>query len=148
RWVEAGGHIAIGSDSNIKISLAEELRMLEYTQRLRDHSRAALATPAQSSGRHMFELSAAGGALAAGRASGSIAAGNWADLLALDANAIDLAERHGDGILDSFVFGHNDGMICDVWSAGRHVVRSGTHINREPIVARYRSALRKLVGRL
>ena len=80
-----GGKIAIGSDSNIRISLSEELRTLDYSQRLRDHSRAALATQDQSTGRRLFEAANQGGAIAAGRKCGEIAEGYYADLMALDA---------------------------------------------------------------
>ena len=95
RWLANGGAVAIGSDSNIRISLSEELRTLEYSQRLRDRSRAALATPEKSTGRRMFDAVVAGGAKAAGRDAGGIAAGAWADLLALDHDAVDLTGRHG-----------------------------------------------------
>ena len=61
RWLDAGGRIAIGSDSNIRIALAEELRTLDYSQRLRDRSRAALATPEHSTGRRLFEAILQGG---------------------------------------------------------------------------------------
>ncbi|MEL7258936.1 MAG: formimidoylglutamate deiminase, partial [Pseudomonadota bacterium] len=96
RWMQAGGQIAVGSDSNIRISLCEELRQLEYSQRLRDRSRAALATGEYSTGRAMFESICRGGARAAGRKTGRIENGAWADLLALDMGHIDLAELDGD----------------------------------------------------
>ena len=70
RYLDAGGNIGIGSDSNIRISLSEELRTLDYSQRLRDNSRAALATPDQSTGRRLFDAVAKGGAQAAGRDAG------------------------------------------------------------------------------
>jgi formimidoylglutamate deiminase len=84
-WFESGGMIAIGSDSNIRISLSEELRSLEYSQRLRDRSRAALAPSTASTGRHIFDAMIAGGARAAGRKTGQIAPGYWADLMGPDA---------------------------------------------------------------
>lgn len=148
RWLDAGGRIAVGSDSNVKISLAEELGMLEYSQRLQEHARAVLAAPGQSAARRLFEMSAAGGAYAAGRPCGALAPGNWADLLALNGAAVDLAGRRGDKILDSFVFGRSRDMVSDVWSAGRHIVQDGEHISRSRIQARYRSALQNLVGAL
>lgn len=144
RWFDAGGQIAIGSDSHIRIALAEELRMLEYSQRLRDKSRAVLATQAQSTGRHLFEAAARGGAHAAGRASGRIATGAWADLMTLDNSSIDLTGREGDTLLDSYIFAGDDRMVQDVWSAGRHVVREGQHIRRGEIVAAYRKVMAEL----
>ena len=93
RWMDAGGRIAIGSDSNIRIALAEELRTLDYSQRLRDRSRAALATAEKSTGRRLFDAILEGGAQAADRDSGRIATGALADLMALDADAVDLSEK-------------------------------------------------------
>jgi formimidoylglutamate deiminase len=137
RWLDAGGRIAIGSDSNIRISLSEELRTLDYSQRLRDHSRAAMATAEKSTGRRLFDAVTAGGAQAAGRDCGRIAPGALADLLALDHTAVDLAGRQGDRILDCFIFAGDDRLITDLWSAGRHLVRNGRHIARERITRRY-----------
>lgn len=144
RWLDAGGRIAVGSDSNIRIALSEELRMLDYSQRLRDHSRAALATPRQSTGRRLFEAICAGGAQAAGRPSGHIAPGNLADLMALDGTHIDLMEQSGDKILDCWIFAGDDRMVQDVWSAGRHMVKGGRHVAREQITASYARAMQPL----
>jgi len=135
-YAEAGGHFGIGTDSNIRISLAEELRQLEYSQRLRDRGRAMLASATQSTGRRLYEAALAGGAQAAGRQSGALAPGLWADMIALDGSAPDLAGRHGDLALDAFVFARGD-AISDVWSAGRHVVRAGRHVARDAVAARY-----------
>lgn len=144
RWMNAGGRISIGSDSNIRISLAEELRQLDTSQRLRDHSRAALATQRRSTGRRLLEDAARGGAQAAGRGTGQIALGEWADLLGLDVSHSDLVGLSGDTALDSFVFCGDSQMVCDVWSAGRHLVRDGRHIRRDEILASYRTAITPL----
>lgn len=144
RWMQAGGAISIGSDSNIKISLAEELRLLDTTQRLRDHTRAALANSEKSTGRIVYEASARGGATAAGRGKGVIAVGEWADLLALDAGHPDLEGLQGDTILDAFAFAGGNEMVQDVWSAGRHMVQNGRHVAHEAITSAYRSAVRPL----
>lgn len=148
RWQAAGGRFGIGSDSNIRIAQAEELRTLEYSQRLRDHGRAMYATEAASTGRVLVEEAALGGAQAAGRAAGAIAPGLWADLLALDLTAPDLEGRQGDMLLDAWVFAGDDRMVAEVWSAGRHVVKEGRHIARAQIVAGYRAVMRRLVGAL
>jgi formimidoylglutamate deiminase len=89
-----------------------------------------------------------GGAQAAQRRSGVIAAGNWADLVALDTKAIDLDGRKGDALLDSFIFAGDDRMIGDVWSAGRHVVHEGRHLQRDAISTRYRQTMAALKDRL
>lgn len=144
RWFDAGGAVAVGSDSNIRISLSEELRTLDYSQRLRDGTRAALATAQASTGRRIFDAVLAGGAHAAGRASGAIAAGQWADLLALDTQSIHLEGRSGDQALDAWIFAGDDRLVRDVWSGGRHVVQDGAHIDRDAITAAYRKVLQSL----
>ncbi len=144
RWLDAGGRIAIGSDSNIRIALAEELRTLDYSQRLRDRSRAALATADKSTGRRLFDAMLEGGARAADRDSGRIKAGALADLMALDDGAVDLFEKRGDMILDSYIFAGDDRLITDVWSAGRHLVRDGRHIARNAITNDYRKVMHDL----
>ncbi|WP_257883623.1 formimidoylglutamate deiminase [Roseobacter insulae] len=147
-WQAAGGALAVGSDSNIRISLVEELRTLEYSQRLRDRGRAILATRDHSTGRVIFDAVVSGGARAAGRGPGGLQAGAWADLLALDGQAPDLAGRTGDTLLDSFIFAGDRRMVREVWSAGRHLVRDGRHIRHEQIRSRYIDTLATLRGAL
>lgn len=143
-WMAAGGSIGIGSDSNVRISLSEELRLLEYSQRLRDHSRAALASQHKSTGRRLFEAINAGGARAAGRNSGRIGPGYVADLVALDSNNICLANRKGDSLLDSYIFSGSDSLVADVWSSGRHLVVEGRHIHHASIEQQYRKVMQNL----
>jgi formimidoylglutamate deiminase len=148
RYLAAGGRFGIGSDSNIRIALAEELRSLEYSQRLRDKGRAMLATAEKSTGRVLYEGAVQGGAQAGGRAAGAIAAGNRADLVALDASHVDLDGRHGDDLLDAWIFAGDDRMVADVWAAGRHVVHEGRHLHHDTLTGRYRATLARLRDRL
>ena len=144
RYLGAGGSIAIGSDSNIRIALAEELRTLDYSQRLRDRSRAALATAERSTGRRLYDEALAGGGRIAGRRTGAIAVEMQADLLALDDGSVHLAGMTGDRLLDGWIFAGDDSVVRDVWSAGRHMVREGRHVGRERIVGAYLSVLADL----
>lgn len=141
RWMEHGGAIGIGSDSNIRISLAEELRTLDYSQRLRDHSRAALASDERSTGRRIYDAMLTGGAQAADRQSGALATGKWADMITLDDSSIHLEGLGGDTILDSWIFAGDDRLVTDVWSAGRHLVSEGRHVRGSEIQAAYRQTL-------
>lgn len=147
-WRDAGGRLGFGSDSNIRISLAEELRGLEYSQRLRDRGRAILAEPGRSTGRVLYEAGLDGGASAAGRATGAIAPGLWGDLLAVGMDNPVMVGRRGDAALDSLVFAGGDGLASDVWAAGRHVVTGGRHIARDRIAADYMACIRRLQDRL
>jgi formimidoylglutamate deiminase len=142
-WLAAGGAFGVGTDSNVRISLAEELRLLEYSQRLTQKARAVMADQ-RSTGRLVWEEAAKGGAQAAGRASGTIAMGQWADLLALDTTDLRLEGLQGDQLLDAFVFAGRDGLVTDLWSAGRHIVQGGRHIAREAVETRFRATMRRL----
>jgi formimidoylglutamate deiminase len=146
RYVEAGGIFGIGSDSNVRIALSEELRVLEYGQRLRDRQRNVLAAEGGSTGRFLFEGAVRGGAQALGRDAGGIVPGGWADLVALDAGALALVGHAGDAVLDAWIFAADDRLVSDVWSAGRHVVRDGRHIARDAVEARYRVVMAELVA--
>lgn len=142
-WLAAGGAFGVGTDSNVRISLAEELRLLEYSQRLGLKARAVLADE-RSSGRLLWEAAAQGGAQAAGRGTGRIEVGQWADLLALDTDDLRLEGLGGDQVLDAFVFAGRDGLVTDLWSAGRHIIREGRHLARDAVAARFRATMRRL----
>lgn len=144
RFLDHAGRFAVGSDSNIRIALSEELRALEYSQRLRDRARAVLAAPDRSTGRVLFEEAARNGAQAIGRDAGVIAVGRRADLLALDEEALELEGRSGDDILDAWIFAADDRLVTDVWSAGRHLVSDGRHAARDAIASCYREVTKRL----
>jgi formimidoylglutamate deiminase len=144
RYFGAGGRWGAGSDSNLRIALSEELRQVEYAQRLQNKGRALLATPERSSGRVLLESACRGGAQAAARGAGVIRAGEWADLLALDMTATDLEGRAGDMILDTWIFAGDDRMVSDLWSAGRHLVQGGRHRARDTVEPRYRRVMDRL----
>ena len=148
RYLENGGKFGIGSDSNIRISLSEELRTLEYSQRLRDRGRAILASEERSTGRTLYAGAARGSAQAAGRNSGELAEGRLADIVALDGKAIDLIGKQGDAILDTLIFAGDDRMVTDVWSAGRHLVANGQCSKREAIINRYQKTISSLQDRI
>lgn len=144
-YLAADGRFGMGSDSNIHIALFDELRTLEYSQRLRDRSRAALATQEQSCGRVLFESAAKGGAQAAGRPSGQIVEGNLADLIGIETDNPWICNRRGDAALDSLTFGgHGQVCIKDVWSAGRHMVKDGRHPDRNRIMRAFQSIVEQL----
>jgi formimidoylglutamate deiminase len=140
-FAEAGGKFGIGSDSNVLIGLPDELRQLEYSQRLAHRSRNVLAAPGQSTGRALFDSAIDGGGIAMAIKTG-IAAGNPADFVSLRVPDGDLA---GDAVLDSWLFA-NGTKPDSVWVAGRKQVEGGRHRRRDGISAKFRSVMRELLA--
>jgi formimidoylglutamate deiminase len=142
----AGGLYGIGSDSNVLIDAAEELRTLEYMQRLSRRRRNVLATGAEgSTGRALFEQAARGGARALGGISPLLRVGAEADIVSLDAAHPSLACRRGDALLDGWIFAARGRVVDCVWRGGRKVVVRGAHIARDAVAARYRQTLATLL---
>lgn len=120
-YIKSGGRFAVGSDSNVCVSPFEELKTMEYAQRLSQRRRAILFEASPSVGRSLFEKAASGGAQALGVKSGVIAEGMRADLIAPDMSHSLLAGKTGDAVLDTLMFGLHPRMT-DVFVAGRHVI--------------------------
>ena len=145
RYLAAGGAFGIGSDSNVRIALGEELRMLEYSQRLRDRARNVLVPGEGSVGETLYLGAASGGATALGRDAGSIREGALADLVAIDTSDPTLCALTDAQMLDGLCFAAGDGVVTDVWAAGRHVVSGGRHPRRDEIRAAYARAVSDLL---
>lgn len=146
RYLDAGGRFAVGSDSDVRIALNEELRTLEYGQRLRERRRNRLGTQGSSIGRHLFDLARRGGAQALELSTGALAAGKAADIVVLDTAHPVLAGRSGDLILDSWIFAAGDGLASEVFSAGKRVVAGGRHIHRERVTRRFRETVQRFAS--
>ena len=150
-FIAAGGTFGIGTDSNVLISAREELRSLEYSQRLRDRARNVLAAQsAHSTGRTLFAHAQRGGARALGVAAkgaeSGLVAGSAADCFSLKSELPAMSGRQDDVTLDSFIFGGSTSRIDGVWRAGRKVVDQGVHCARGEVNTRYRAALARLVS--
>jgi formimidoylglutamate deiminase len=144
-YLNAGGAFGIGSDSNVRIALAEELRLLEYSQRLRDMQRNVMVTGPGSTGATLYQGAAKGGARALGRDSGEIREGALADLVAVDSTSAALCALPPEQLLDGLVFAAGETVVTDLWSAGRHMVQQGRHIQREQLLREYRGAVQALL---
>ncbi|MCQ8876151.1 formimidoylglutamate deiminase [Mesorhizobium sp. LMG17149] len=140
---EHGGRYGVGSDSNVLIGLPDELRQLEYSQRLAHRARNVLAVAGGSTGRALFDAALDGGSLALGAGISQIAAGASADLVSLDPKNPSLAGKSGDAILDAWIFA-NGGKVDCVWVHGFKQVSGGRHVKREAIAERFRSVMTAL----
>ncbi|WNJ98735.1 formimidoylglutamate deiminase [Thalassospiraceae bacterium LMO-JJ14] len=128
-YLEQGGRFGIGSDSHISISVVEELRWLEYGQRLIKRRRnLAAAGPGESTGMRLYDDALRGGAQASGRRLGKIGLGCRADFVVLDPSHPLLVGRSGDRMIDSMIFSGNSPCIQEVWIAGKRQVVDGRHI--------------------
>ena len=144
-YLAAGGRISIGSDSNVLIDAAGELRLLEYGQRLARRARNVLAAGAHAStGRSLFDAAHDGGAAALGLRRFGLAAGAPADLVSLDPDAWQAGGRDGDAVLDGWIFAARRPAVDCVWRAGRKLVSGGRHVHAGPVAARFARALRTL----
>ncbi|WP_172264497.1 formimidoylglutamate deiminase [Caulobacter sp. RHG1] len=143
-YVAAGGAFGIGSDSNVLIDAAEELRILEYGQRLTHRGRNLLALGAgRSNGGDLWRAAGTGGAQALGVRFG-LRRGAPADFLTLDPSHPAMVGRANDALIDSLVFA--GGAIDTVWRHGRQVVSGGRHQARDAIQARYAETLKVLLA--
>lgn len=144
-FMALGGMIGMGSDSNVRIDAAEELRLLEYGQRLTRRARNVLASGARpATGARLFAAAVTGGGRSLGVETG-LAVGRPADIVSLNRNDPAFAERKGDALIDSWVFASRAGIDC-VWRGGVKRVEGGRHRQREAIEKRYRTALAKLTA--
>ena len=146
-YIRAGGRYGVGTDSNVSVGVASELRQLEYAQRLREQARNVCAPPGASSGRAMLEAIWSGGALALARRCGRLAVGAVADIVTLRSEHPTLAGKADDQILDAWIFAIGNPLVDCVWSGGRKVVVDGRHVLKGEIAARFATTMRNLSER-
>jgi formiminoglutamate deiminase len=125
-FLARGGRFGVGSDSNVRISAADELRTLEYGQRLLHRRRNMLGAADRSTGQRLFDAALGGGWQAVGATGDAVVA--------------------LEGSLDYWVFAADNSAIASVERGGRRLVDHGRHRDRDRIAARYRKALARLLG--
>jgi formimidoylglutamate deiminase len=145
-YFESNGRWAIGSDSHISIDPVEELRWLEYGQRLLTRNRNLLVSKEKANtGRNLLDGALEGGAQACGRKIGRISPGYRADLVVLDDQHPRLYGRTQDDLIDSWIFSGNENLVSDVYVGGQKVIDGGHHIHEETIARKFRNTLDDLV---
>ena len=146
-YLDAGGAWGIGSDSHISVSPVEELRWLEYGQRLATrHRNIAVGGVGESVGEALLHGTLGSGASATGQAIGVLAPGMAADWIALDEKAPAFAAARPGDVVDRWLFSGNRNLVREVRVAGQAVVSEGRHRDREAIAGRYRRAVQGLLS--
>ena len=143
-YLEKGGHIAIGSDSHVTIDPFEELRWLEYGQRLATQSRNVSVVGGGHAGYTLFDLVATGGALASGQETGRLEPGALADLVVLDDMDPMFGGHDEDTLLDALIFSGYRVPIERVMVHGEWKVVDGRHVSDNDSREAYRRALEGL----
>jgi formiminoglutamate deiminase len=139
-FMQAGGLWGVGSDSNVLIGLEDELRQLEYSERLAHRARSVIARPNSSTGRRLFDTASAGGARALGSPSGLVA-GNPADFISLKHRDVEFSD---DRLLDRWIFARGADIDC-VWVRGVKRVSDGRHSESERVSQRFERVMAELV---
>jgi formimidoylglutamate deiminase len=148
-YLDSGGSIAVGSDSHSSVSPIEEMRWLEYGQRLLSQSRNVVSTrDSPHAGSSIVQRVLGGGADAMGANIGAISVGYRADIVVLDGNSPDMAFKAREHILDTAVFGGNSNNFRHVMSGGQWLVENYIHIREDVIGRRYRALMADLADRL
>ncbi len=132
-WLQASGHFSIGSDSNVRISVIEELRQLEYNERLLSGKRNVLGQPDTTCGRFLYQHAAQAGAAAIGQPVGRLEPGFRADLVELSSDHPLTVGRSNDAALDSWIFAGDNSLIQSVWVAGSRLINQGRHAQDEKL---------------
>jgi formimidoylglutamate deiminase len=146
-FLDAGGQFGVGTDSNVLVGVSDELRQLEYGQRLRHRERNVLSSgPGISTGRALFDAALAGGAQALAQPVVGLHPGTRADIVTLDTTHPSLAGRSGDTVLDGWIFAAGSCAVDCVWAGGNKVVEAGHHRLRQSARDKFNATVRRLVA--
>ena len=146
-YLDQGGHIAIGSDGNTCTNPMEELRWLEYGQRLVTRTRNVSSDNTElHTGTNLYGRCLDGGGRAIGQKTGALKLGCRADLIVLDDNSADLANIATDSILDVLIFGTSQSLIKDVMVNGIWKITHYHHADEERIKNMFISATKAMRG--
>ncbi len=144
-YLDVGGRIAIGSDSHVCIDPWEELRWLEYGQRLSLQQRNVAATVEEPhTGARLLSAVLEGGARALAQPVGRIAEQYRANLLVIDVKSPLLTGCVDNELIDSLVFAAGRQSVTDVMVGGEWVVRDRHHSLEEEAEEAFAEVRRRL----
>ena len=144
-WFEARRPWSIGGDSHVAVSPFEELRALEYSQRLRHRVRNVIADEdSPDVAANLWLGAAAGGAQSTGQPTGMIAVGRRADFVVLDGADVDFEGLGAAAMLGVAMFSGSSNRVRDVFVAGSMVIANGRHPREESAASDFRATLKRL----
>lgn len=145
QFLRDGGTLGIGTDSNVLVGVVDELRQLEYSQRLRDRARNVLSTDKLPTGHHLYQTALRGGARALGVTQSVIEVGAAADLVSIDIDQPPFVAAPAAQLLDAWIFASH-GNVDTVWVAGRKLVEGGRHVKRDEAIRNFVRAMKELAA--
>jgi formimidoylglutamate deiminase len=146
-WLDASVPMTIGSDSHASRDALEELRWLEYGQRLHQRKRTVAASAALADGSTAQRLLAGvrqGAASAAGLSDWGLCEGARADALMLNLEQASLLGVPQPHWLDALVFSSPSEPWRDVMVAGQWVIQQGQHAHAQTITEDFQRAMQEL----
>jgi len=147
KFLNHNGQIAIGSDSQATLSVAEEIRLLEYGQRLIHQSRNVLAKQTGvSTGVSLYQRCLSGCAQALDQPAGKLSVGYRADIVVLNNEHPILWPKFNSQALDSWIFSAGNSAICDVYVAAQKIIEQGQHSQQQTIFNRYKQTIKKILS--
>lgn len=145
KFLDRGGRIAIGSDSHISVSVVEELRLLEYSQRLLHQKRnISVDRDEIHTGTNLYQKTLLGGTQVSGFNNGALEIGKRADIIVLDENSPQLLGGKKENIIDQFIFSGNSNPVKDVYIGGQNIISNYQHQNEQQILQDYKKVMNRL----
>jgi formimidoylglutamate deiminase len=114
----AGGRVCFGTDCNLRVSATEELRWMEFVQRLRSKRRGLIVDDSGASATGLIDAGTIHGARSLHLRAGAIAPGMAGDLVTIDLSHPLLAGCAPDGLADALIFGTGNEAISATFVGG------------------------------
>ncbi len=143
-FLAQGGRFGVGTDSNVHVSMAAELSLLEYSQRLSRRVRNVVALDGVSTGRALFQHALGGGRQALGTPGAGLVVGAPADMVSLSVEEPAMIGRRGRRVAGFLDLRRSGNAVDCVWVGGSKLAESGRHLGRDAIRRDYRKAMEEL----
>ena len=147
-FLDAGGRFGVGTDSNVLVGVADELRQSRIWPAVKTPGAQCVVRRSRrlDRSRATRRRVLAGGAQALAQPIVGLQAGARADIVTLDISHPSLAGRRRDVVLDGWIFSAGAGAVACVWAGGNKVVEGGRHRLRQKARDTFNAAVRRLMA--